>query len=285
MSKTTLQKRVPAPLKEKGQYVLAFGVIAAVLYVVGFPFFVIFFLGVLSYFILKMFSSASRIETRRIFEFYLSANEILREDERRWYGFEIQEAIAKGERIAQSMSAVPPLLYFAIGALNHKIGDHAAAVKNLSSVLEEASVQESSIVFPSPELRNYVKLLRRIEREPAEAPLTSAAVRSLERARKNLGKKLLEESRASVASTPSPQIENGEDRSFKEMVKSEDKNEVLERAFIMEASEETATESGFQFIDTRAESKPVKREPSSESLSDRKSISEVLHDIYDKNVQ
>src|SRR5207245_7243580 len=126
-----------------------------------------------------------------------------------------------------------------------------------SSVVEEASVQESSLVFPSPELRNYVKLLRRIEREPAEAPLTSAAVRSLERDRKNLGKKLLEESRASVASTPSTQIENGEDRSFKEMVKSEDKNEVLERAFIMEASEETATESGFQFIDTRAESKPV----------------------------
>jgi hypothetical protein len=40
--------------------------------------------------------------------------------------------------------------------------------------------------------------LRKIEREPAEAPQTSAAIRALERARRNRGKALLENSRAGL---------------------------------------------------------------------------------------
>lgn len=286
MSETTLEKKIPAPLKEKGEYVLAFGVIAVMLYVAGFPFFVIFFLGVLSYFIWRMFSSVARIETRRIFEFYLSANEILREDERRWYGFEIQEAISKGESIVRSMSSAPPLLYFALGALYHKIGDHAAAVRNLSYVFEDEASREYSVVFPTAELRDYVKLLRKIERDPAEAPLMSSAVRSLERARKNLGKKLLEESRAKTENTYPSQIENGvvRTRSFKEMVRTEGSGKAASTELQSEVSVESESGDRFPYSVPTAGAKPGKR-PISDSFSDRKPISEVLHDIYDKNIQ
>ena len=84
MSETHLEKRSHGTLKEKGQYAVAFSVIGVMLYLAGFPVFLLFFVGVLSYFIWKVFTAEGRNETRRIFEFYLSANEILREDDRRW---------------------------------------------------------------------------------------------------------------------------------------------------------------------------------------------------------
>jgi len=285
VSKTALQKKIPAPLREKGQFLLGFSVVAAMLYLSGFPLFVIFFLSALSYFIWKMFSSASRVETRRIFEFYLSANQILREDERRWYGFEIKETIAKGERILQSMNVAPPLLHFALGALQHKIGDHAGAVKNLSAVVEKSLTQELLIVFPTPELREYVKLLRKVEREPADAPQTSAAIRALERARKNAGKKLLEDSRAALDVAQIKQIEDSDRRpdSFREMMKDDAENGTPSE-FPQEAFDEPAHDNKYRFIDIPLDRKPVKHDPSA-PYSDRKSISEVLHDIYDKNVQ
>ena len=73
-----LQKTLPATIKEKGQYFLAFGVIASMLMVARFPSFVIVFFGIFAFFLWKIFSSGSRNETREIFEFYLSANEMLR---------------------------------------------------------------------------------------------------------------------------------------------------------------------------------------------------------------
>ena len=117
-----LQKRVPNALKEKGQYALALVVIASMLVVTNIPVFVIFFFGIFAYFVIRMFSTGPRNETREIFEFYLSANEILRTDDRRWYGFEIQETIHRGEDIMRRMSAVPPLVRFSLGALYNKIG-------------------------------------------------------------------------------------------------------------------------------------------------------------------
>src|SRR5204863_3838954 len=48
---------------------------------------------------------------------------------------------------------------------------------------------------PSPQLRRYVTLLRRIEYYPSTAPQTLAAIRSLERARQRGAEKLLLESR------------------------------------------------------------------------------------------
>jgi hypothetical protein len=191
-----LQKKVPDALKEKTQYALAFGVIAMMLFAVGFPMFVIVFFGIFAYFLWKTFTTASPKDVREVFEFYLSANEILRDDERRWFGFEVHEVINRGERILQTMQGAPPLVYFTLGALYNKIGDHKAAINHLTYVVENESSDESTYNYPSPELRNYVKILRKIEREPAEAPQTSAAVRALERARRNRAKTILEESRA-----------------------------------------------------------------------------------------
>ena len=285
MSETTLEKKIPAPLREKGQYVLAFGVVAVMLYVAGFPFFVILFLGFLFYFVSKIFSSAARIETRRIFEFYLSANEILRDDERRWYGFEIREAISRGENIVRSMSEAPPLMHFALGALYHKAGDHGSAVRNLSFVLEDPTSQESSIVFPTAELRDYVRLLRKIECQPAEAPLMSGAVRSLERKRKNLGTKLLEDSRAKTENDSSVQNENRsqETGSFREMLRSERTGDMIASDSRIEVSANVESGEIFQHTASKTRAKSGKRSAPN-SFSDRKSISEVLHDIYDKKI-
>src|SRR5687767_15333159 len=150
------------------------------LYVAGFPLFLLFFVGVLAFFIWKVFASDARGETRRIFEFYLLANEMLRDDDRRWYGFEIRETIERGERIVRSMPSAPPLFFFGLGALYQKLGDHTAPAKHLSRVVE-TETDEVSITDAGRELRDYVAMLRKIERTPAESPVTSAAVRSLER--------------------------------------------------------------------------------------------------------
>ena len=91
-----LIERKPTELiKEKSQYAIAFGVISMMLYITGFPVFVILFFGILAFFIWKTLSTPSHNGTREIFEFYLLSNDILRDDERRWYGFEIQEVIAR----------------------------------------------------------------------------------------------------------------------------------------------------------------------------------------------
>lgn len=284
VSENQLQKRGTSPLKDRAQYLLAFGVVASMLWVVGFPVFVIFFFGIFAYFLLRMFSSGSRSETREIFEFYLTANEILRDDDRRWFGFEISDAIKRGEDIAQRMSGAPPLVYFALGALQSKIGDHKAAVANLAYVVENTSSDEGSYAYPSPELRNYVKVLRKIERDPADAPLTSAAIRALERARRIRGKVILEESRVKFA--------NGHHLA--------DARPELMEAHATDVSHRENGVGGFKSIvggqsdgsaegsnDHRHERKTRRKKATDpvDPYSDRKPITEVLHDIYDKNVQ
>ena len=288
MSDNALEKKVPWAIKEKGQYFLVLGVIASMLVVAQIPIFVVFFFGVFGYLVLKMLSTSSRSETREIFEFYLSANEILRDDDRRWFGFEIADTISRGEGIVRRMSAVPPLVQFALGALYHKAGDHKAAVKHLTSVLERDAGDEAAFVYPTPELRNYVKVLRKIEREPADAPLTSAAVRSLERARKLRGKALLEESRTKFATAfPIPiQVEAKEGVDNRNLAPAQPQPETVH------PEAEHHSENGKPYFDSLLaeddESKNAGRRKDSEKgdrYSDRKPITEVLHDIYDKNVQ
>ena len=285
-----LQKRLPSAIKEKGQYALALVVIASMLVVTNIPVFVIFFFGIFAYFVIRMFSTGPRNETREIFEFYLSANEILRDDDRRWYGFEIQETIERGEDILQRMSAAPPLVRFTLGALYNKFGDHKAAVSHLAPVIENPSSEELAYVYPTPELRNYVKVLRKIEREPAEAPLTSASIRALERARKLRGRAILEESRAAYLQATANNIprqalpENGTS------------------ATPIEVTVEPASHGNTQTVIDRLnepaepspqppvhlEPRPRREGPKKEKkdpFADRKPITEVLHDIYDKNVQ
>lgn len=287
-----LIERKPTELiKEKSQYAIAFGVIAMMLYITGFPLFVIFFFGILAFFIWKTLSAPSHNGTREIFEFYLLANDILRDDERRWYGFEIQEVIGRGERILKYMKGAPPLVYFTLGALYNKIGDHKSAEKHLQYVIENDTSDEKNFVYPSPELRAYVKTLRKIEREPAESPLTSSAVRALERARRNRGKTLLEKSRDAVREADFKKVEAElERRNQKELPE-----EVSPKPFVSIVSEtvqrEVEQQAEKQISDAKTAENQNGNEPKKEKrkkeksnedvFGNRKSISEVLHDIYD----
>jgi hypothetical protein len=279
VSDSQLQRRERTAIKEKGQYLLAFGVVASMLLVAGFPLFVIFFFGVFAYFLLRMFSSGSKSETREIFEFYLTANEILRDDDRRWYAFEINDCIRRGEEIVHRLKIAPPLVYFALGALQNKTGNHKAAISNLAHVVENSAADELSFVSPSVEMQSYVRVLRKIEREPGDAPLTSAAVRALERARKLRAKILLEESRDKFSAIPvvvepplalSPAEKSERIHTSVPSENSEPKPAPIERAF-----KENGSSNGRQ----------NKKDSREDPFVDRKSISEVLHDIYDKNVQ
>lgn len=316
MSDNKLQKKSPDTLKEKTQYALAFGVIATMLFVAGFPMFVIFFFGIFAYFLWKTFSSPSPSETRRVFEFYLSANEILRDDERRWFGFEMQEVLVRGERILQSLNGAPPLVHFTLGALYHKIGDYKSAVNHLAYVVENENSDESTYLYPTPELREYAKTLRKIEREPAEAPQTSAAVRALERARRNRGKTLLEESRNRLNETEQTKREQISEQKLKQAELSARQETAKQKpaqtqqpqpAFFKSITEdddlpetiapkdsgkkETAQNekvpgesNGIERL--IAERKKNKKNKKDDDLfANRKPITEVLHDIYDKNIQ
>jgi hypothetical protein len=288
-----LIERKPTELiKEKSQYAIAFGVIAMMLYITGFPLFVIFFFGILAFFIWKTLSAPSPNGTREIFEFYLLANDILRDDERRWYGFEIQEVIARGERILKYMKGAPPLVYFTLGALYNKIGDHQSAEKHLAYVAENDSSDEKNFVYPSPELRAYVKTLRKIEREPAEAPLMSSAVRALERARRNRAKSLLENSRDALREIEFKKVEAELERKHqKELAEANEPkpfvsivSETVQKEIEQQAQKQISDEKKAESTNGGAP-KTEKRRPREKSNEDafgnRKSISEVLHDIYD----
>src|SRR5215216_8085212 len=134
-------------------------------------------------------------EVERIFDFYIAADAVLREEERRWYGFEIAEVIEHGDSLLDIMPDPPPLNYYALGALYQRLGNHAASVEYLSHVTEDERYDETHRTAPSPQLRRYVSMLRRIEYQPSLAPQTLAAIRSLERARQRNATKLLFQSR------------------------------------------------------------------------------------------
>lgn len=188
--------------RDSAQRFLAIIVIVAMLAVMGIPVSVIVFFAVVTYFIWRAVQRSEHQETGRIFEFFIAANDILRDEERRWFGFEIAEVIHRGEMLLQSQTDPPPLVYFAMGALYHHAGDHESAVEHLSFIVENDLADERHLNSPSPELRRYVHILRKLEREPAEAPQTMAAIRSLERSRRNHGAAMLNESRERLLSIP-----------------------------------------------------------------------------------
>jgi hypothetical protein len=182
--------------QETAQRLVAIVVIMAMLGVMGIPLTVILFFATVVYFVWRAVQRSERQDVKNIFDFYISANEVLRDEERRWFGFEIGQVIAEGERVLHLMADPPPLVYFALGALYQRAGEHEAAAEHLSYVLEDEAGDEHSRTHPSQELRRYVEVLRRVEREPNEAPQTMAAIRGLERARRARGAAMLEESRA-----------------------------------------------------------------------------------------
>ncbi|MGB7070177.1 MAG: hypothetical protein WBD22_11845 [Pyrinomonadaceae bacterium] len=283
-----LEKRLPAVIKEKGQYLLAFGVVSSMLLVAGFPTFVIFFFAVFAYFLWKVFSSGSRNEAREIFEFYFSANEMLRDDDRRWFGFELNEAASRGEMLLKTMHSAPPLLHFTLGALYNKIGNHKAAIDHLAPLIEGEGINEAYYAYATPELRNYVRILRKIEREPAEAPMTSAAVRALERARKYRGPAILEDSRTKWGVEVKSESVPNENRTFPFAETSAAIQRFPDTTEATYAGDVSAlAQPRFQddVPDPKARPRNRKKIRSDDPFANRKPISEVLHDIYDRNVQ
>ncbi|HMO80977.1 MAG TPA: hypothetical protein PKD24_09310 [Pyrinomonadaceae bacterium] len=284
MADTSLEKRVPSTLKDKTQYVLAFGVIASMLVVANIPVLVVFFFGVFAYLVVKILASGSKSETREIFEFYLAANEMLREDDRKWFGFELNEVISRGEGILQRMSSAPPLVHFAVGALHKKAGDHSSAVKYLSNVIEREGADESAYVYATPELRNYVKILRKIEREPVDAPLTSAAVRSLERARKLRATAMLEECRRNLNVVDIEGTEIKAEESSDATLEKVDNTSVIYAEFVDTDRPENHDQTFEGTSDNSEGHRSRAGRKNSDPFSNRKPISEVLHDIYDNKV-
>jgi hypothetical protein len=185
--------------QETAQRLIAVVVIMAMLGVMGIPLTVILFFATVVYFVWRAVQRSEQQDVKNIFDFYVAANEILRDEEKRWYGFEVGRVIGDGERVLHMMADPPPLVYFTLGALYHRAGDHEGAAENLAYVLEDEGGDEAARTQPSAELRRYVEVLRRIEREPNEAPQTTAAMRGLERARRTRAAAMLEESRVRLA--------------------------------------------------------------------------------------
>lgn len=190
--------------QEAAQRILAIIVIMAMLRMMGIPLTVIFFFGTVVYFVWRAVQRSEQQDVKNVFDFYISANEILRDDEKRWYGFEVESVIKDGEGLLHLMPDPPPLVYFSLGALYNRTGDHDAAAEHLSYVIEHEQGEEGRRLVASPELKRYVHVLRKLEREPAEAPLTMAAIRGLERLRRTQAEALLEESRVRLKAVARP---------------------------------------------------------------------------------
>ncbi len=171
-------------------------VIVTLLGVVGIPPAMMLFMTGVVFIVWFVVRRSENRQLERIFEFYICADAILRDEERRLYGFEIAEVIENGERALELMPDSPPLHYFVLGALYHQIGNYEATAEYLSRLLEDEAYDERHRTSPSPQLRRYVAMLRRIEYEPSTAPQTLAAVRNLERMRRKRGAQLLADSRA-----------------------------------------------------------------------------------------
>lgn len=296
MSEDKLQKKVSENVKERAQYVLAFGVIATMLVVAQFPMFVIIFFGIFAYFLWRTFSQPPVSGVRAIFDFYVDANNILRDDERRFFGYEVNDVISRGEMILRGMNGAPPLVYFAVGALYNRVGNHEAAVSYLSRVLEEDAFDEIAYKTPTPELRNYVQALRKVESHPKEAPLSAAAVTALERARRTRGKAMLENSRSALEQAakqlsenqptqlPAPEIElkNAvfitpvESAQTKPQPPSPTEQNQLQDLHFLDISDFPIDGSNTQTVTTAADTSEEK-----DPFVNRKPISEVLRDIYD----
>lgn len=189
--------------KDATQRLLAIMVIIAMMLTMGIPLPVILFFAIVIYFVWRAVQHTERQEVGRVFDFYIAASEILRDDERRWYGFEIAKVIKEGENLLHEMRDAPPLVYFALGALAHRVGDYKRATQHLAFVVEDKKGDETSLLDVSPELHRYVEVLRQLEREPAQGPQTMAAIRNLERTRAARAEDLLTESRERAANTVS----------------------------------------------------------------------------------
>jgi hypothetical protein len=180
------------------QRVIALIVIVTMLYGAGVAPVVMLFVSGVVLVVLLVTRRAQHREVERLFDFFVTAESILRDEDRRWYGFEVGEVIEQGELVLEGIPDPPPLQLFTLGALHHTIGNHASAVEYLSHIVEDEHFEERNRDMASPQLRRYVTLLRKIEAEPSLAPETLGAIRSLERMRRRQAFTLLTESRTAL---------------------------------------------------------------------------------------
>src|SRR5690349_2299098 len=101
-------------------------------------------------------TSAGKLTTKAIAVIVIVA--MLGEEERRWYGFEIAEVIEQGECLLETIPDAPPLNYFVIGALYHRLGNHQATVEYLKRLMEDERYDEVHRTMPSSQLRRYVSM-------------------------------------------------------------------------------------------------------------------------------
>lgn len=180
------------------QKMIAVVVIVTMLYGAGVaPIVMLFVTGVVLIVFLVTRRAQNR-EVERLFDFFVTAESILRDEERRWYGFEVGEVIEQGELVLEGLPDPPPIHLFTLGALHHSISNYASAVEYLSHIVEDEHFNERNRDMASPQLRRYVTLLRKIEMEPSLAPETLGAIRSLERMRRRHAFTLLTESRKAL---------------------------------------------------------------------------------------
>ena len=180
------------------QKAIAVVVIVAVLDVMGVPPLLMMFITGAVFIAWAINHRARNRELEQIFNFYVAADAVLRDEDRSWYGFEVAEIIEDGERFLDTMPDCPSLHVFALGALYYRIGKYEATAEYLSRVVEDHHYDERQHTRPSPELRRYVQMLRRIEANPSLAPQQLAAVKSLERLRRKQATVLLKNSRSLI---------------------------------------------------------------------------------------
>lgn len=207
--------------KRFAQKAVAVVVIVTMLYGAGVaPVVMLFVTGVVLIVFLIARRSQSR-EVEHVFDFCVSAEAILRDEDRHWYGFEVAEVIEDGEYILESIPDPPPVQLFALGALHHLMGNYGASAEYLSRIVDDEHYAERNRIGASSQLRRFVSLLRRIEAEPSMAPQTLGAIRSLERMRRREAQNLLSQARKNLKvetkeaaapqiSSPAPQPKSSE---------------------------------------------------------------------------
>ena len=180
------------------QKMIAVVVIVTMLYGAGVAPIVTMFVSGVVLVVFLVTRRAQNREVERLFDFFVTAESILRDEERRWYGFEVGEVIEQGELVLEGLPDPPPIHLFTLGALHHSIGNNAAAAEYLSTIVEDEHFSERNRDMASPQLRRYVTLLRKIEMEPSLAPETLGAIRSLERMRRRQAFTMLTKSRKAL---------------------------------------------------------------------------------------
>lgn len=190
------------------QKAIAVVVIVTLLYGAGVAPVVMLFISGVILVVFLVTRRAQNREVEQVFEFYMAADAILRDEDRRWYGFEVAEVIDQGEELLEGIPDPPPLLLFTLGALHQLVEQHSISAEYLAKVLEDDNSDERYQTAPSSQLRRYVSVLRRIETDPSVAPQTLGAIRSLERMRRKCAHNLLGESRKQlkVVGVRDPQV-------------------------------------------------------------------------------